>query len=254
MKRRKIKTAGPMVAVCDYPQPAPRESAQLRAEKRKLSSEAQQRMNVKYSWQNLMWKLAANFVPGDLVVTLTYDDEHLPKDAKQAQRCMKEFRTRMSKSMKARGKSFVAIYSTEHLHSSRWVPEDGRWHHHVVLRAQTGDEFRMILSAWPYGSDIEIHRFEVNGKRNYETLARYMSKERASTSRAHVWNCTHNCRKPESESFIVPEDTRIEIPDNAMFVQHEMKETVYGRFEFACWFGTDPKTLRALRPKARRKR
>lgn len=252
MRRRKLKTGGQLVQVVDYPQPAPRETAEARAQHRKLSSEAQQRMNAKYSWQKLMWKIAANFVPGDLVVTLTYDDEHLPQNRKQAAACLKRFRANMAKAMKTKGQEFVAVYSTEHLHSSSWVPVAGRWHHHLVIRA-TGDDFRTIIAAWPYGSEIEIHRFEISSDRNYETLARYMAKERQDTANVHVWGCTRNCRKPEEESFTIEEDAQITIPDGAMFIQREVKETIYGRFEFATWLSADPNAARALRIRKRRR-
>lgn len=252
MRRRKLRTAGLLVQVVDYPQPAPREPAAVRAQHRKLSTKAQQLMNVKYSWQKLMWRIAANFAPGDLIITLTYDDAHLPRDRKQALARLKQFRANMSKAMKAKGREFVAVYSTEHLHSSSWVPEDGRWHHHVVMRA-TGDDFRTILAAWPYGNEIEIHKFEISKDRNYETLARYMAKERQDTANAHVWGCTRNCRKPEEESFPIAEDAQIVIPENAIFSQRELKETIYGRYEFVTWLGSDPNAVGKLRVKKRRR-
>lgn len=252
LKRRKFRTAGLLVQVVDYPQPASRAPAEIRSQQRKLSSEAQQRMNVKYSWQKLMWRIAANFRPGDLVITLTYDDDHLPGDRNRALACLKKFRSNMVKAMKAKGREFVAVYSTEHLHASSWVPENGRWHHHLVMRA-THDDFKTILASWPYGNEIEIHRFEISKDRSYETMARYMAKERQDTSRAHVWGCTRNCLKPEEESFVVPEDAEIIVPDNAMYVQREVKETIFGRFEFATWLGSDPKADRALRTRKRKR-
>ena len=61
------------------------DSPRARASKRKLSSEAQKRMNAKYSYQKLELMLAANFLPGDLVVSLTYDDRHLAQAAARLQ-------------------------------------------------------------------------------------------------------------------------------------------------------------------------
>ena len=68
---KKILTAGALVKEVIYTRAAGREPAKVRAAKRKASTEAQQLMNAKYSWQKLELMLAANFVPGDLVVTPT---------------------------------------------------------------------------------------------------------------------------------------------------------------------------------------
>ena len=253
MKQHRRITAGPLVWQMLAPRPASREHPEIRAEKRKLSSEAQQRMNVKYSWQKLMFRLAANFVPGDLVVTLTYDDDHLPKDLAEARKRLKRFRERMVKSRRQRGRAFTAVYATEHLHSSERPSEDGRWHHHLVINA-TGDDYREILGAWPYGSSVEIHRLELTEKRTYETLARYMAKERAETVNTHVWGCTRNCRHAETECRNVPDDWTMKVPETAVHVSREVKTTEFGSFEIVKYLDASPAALRRQRPRAGRRR
>lgn len=251
--RYRETVGGPLVRRSLSPQPASREAPEIRAEKRKLSSEAQKRMNVKNSWAKLMFRLAANFVPGDLVVTLTYDDKHLPKDRAAALAKLKTFRANMTKARRRRGKEFLAAYSTEHLHSSSRPMEDGRFHHHLVINA-TGDDFREIMAAWPYGSNIEIHPLEISKDRTYETLARYMAKERQETANAHVWSCTRNCRKEETESRLVPDDWTMNVPETAVHVRRESKTTEFGFFEVVEYIDADPRTLRRQRPRARRRR
>lgn len=225
-----------MVQLCQFPRAASRERIIVRTAKRKLSDEAQQRANIKYSWQKLMFRLAANFGPGDLVVTLTYDDDHLPETRSKARAHLKAFRAKMTKSRQARGKDFVAIYATEHLHSSTWIKEDRRWHHHIVINAAC-DDYEEIRKAWPYGANVEIHRFKLNKELSYETLARYMAKERGETSRSHVWDCTRNCHKPEIESFQVADDEKLTVPDGATHVRYESKETYYGRYDIVSYIG-----------------
>ena len=239
--------------ILDRPRAGIRDTAEVRAGKRALSTEAQRRANVKYSWQKLMWRLASNFLPGDLVVTLTYDDDHLPKSRKEAKARLKKFRERMVKIRKAKGLPFLAVYATEHLHSSDKPDQSGRWHHHIAINS-TGDDFADILCAWGYGSNVEIHPLELSDKRTYETLAKYMSKERADTANSHVWSCTRNCRRPETESFQVPDDAVIEIPEDAAHVRRESKESEYGRFDLVTYLGAPPKVLRKQRPRSRRKR
>ena len=53
-------------------------------------------MNSVYSFQKLEPVLAANFVKGDLVCTLTYDDLHLPANRKAAEAKLKYFRAKLS--------------------------------------------------------------------------------------------------------------------------------------------------------------
>lgn len=250
-KYRKIRTAGMLQQVVQYPRVPSRANATIRSRIRKESCEAQKKFNVKTSWANLMWRIAANFLPDDaLVVTLTYDDDHLPDSRKKAQANLKAFRGSISKSRKQRGEVFRAIYSTEHLHSSSRPGESGRWHHHLILN-QTGNDYDEIRSAWKFGTDIDIHPFELNDKRNYETLARYMAKERAETERSHVWGCTRNCVMPETETFLVDVDEAITIPDDAAFIQTETKTTEFGKYEIAFWVNMAKERLRKRRTRRR---
>ena len=95
-KWKKIIVAGPLVMETVYPGCARHDSPRARSSKRKLSSEAQKRMNAKYSYQKLELMLAANFLPGDLIVTLTYDDRHLPRSREAAKAKLKYFRQKLS--------------------------------------------------------------------------------------------------------------------------------------------------------------
>ena len=77
-QRKKTIVAGPLVYEAIYPLPNPRDSRAVRQGKKNLTSAAQQRMNQKYQWQKLELLTACNFRPGDIVLTLTFDDAHLP--------------------------------------------------------------------------------------------------------------------------------------------------------------------------------
>ena len=247
MMRETSIFSGPKVEKILYSVGAGREPANIRAEKRKLSSPAMARANAKLSWKQLERRLAANILPGDLVVTATFDDDHLPEGRKEAKARMKAFFDSMRKARRRRGKIFLCVYCIESRHG------DGRWHFHFVINA-TGDDYREILSCWPYGSDIEIHRFELSKLRNYETLAKYMAKERPTTERQHVWGCTRNCAKPERESRIVRDDAELTVPDGAVWVVREIVQNEFGRWEYLSYILTDPGALRKARPKAKRRR
>ena len=248
MMRKKIIVAGSLVKECVYSCPSGREDARIRAEKRKISSAAQQRINAKYSWQKLELMLAANFVPGDLVITLTFDDEHLPETRKEAAARLKKFRADLSRLRKAAGEQLVMIWTTENKSGS------GRWHHHCVINATSGSDFVDILSCWPHGSDIEIRRLEIGGRKSYESLARYFCKESRERAGLRSWSYTRSCRHPEIETFPVPDDTEVRAPEDATVLEQSSDRTMFGQYAYIKYLAASPQSLRKLRPKTKRRR
>ena len=248
MMRKKIIVAGSLVKECVYSCPAGREDARIRAEKRKISSAAQQRINAKYSWQKLELMLAENFVPGDLVITLTFDDEHLPETRKEAAARLKKFRADLSRLRKAAGEQLVMIWTTENKSGS------GRWHHHCVINATSGSDFVDILSCWPHGSDIEIRRLEIGGRKSYESLARYFCKESRERAGLRSWSYTRSCRHPEIETFPVPDDTEVRAPEDATVLEQSSDRTMFGQYAYIKYLAASPQSLRKLRPKTKRRR
>lgn len=246
MKRKKIIVAGALVKECVYSCPAGREPARIRGEKRKISTAAQQRMNAKYSWQKLELMLAANFVPGDLVVTLTYDEEHLPETRAEASVRLKHFRAQLSRLRRETSRDLRMIWATENKSGA------GRWHHHSVINATDGADFAEILSCWPFGGDIEITRLELTGGKSYESLARYMCKEARERAGLRSWSYTRSCRHPEVETFPVPDDTELEPPQDATILEQAGERTVYGEFFYIKYLAASPQHLRKRRTRRRR--
>lgn len=247
MKTKKIIVAGALVREVIYSRAAPRETATVRQAKRKMSSEAQQRLNARYSWEKLELMLATNFVPGDLVATLTFDDAHLPPDRKAAAARLKKFRAELGRSRTDKGAELRMIWTLEN------KVGEGRWHVHAVINS-TGDDFADIVRCWPYGSEIRIEKLELSKTRNYESLARYMCKEARERPGLRCWSYTRSCRHPEVETFPVPDDTTVEIPDGATVIQEETKRTEWADFQFVKYLAVAPVVLRRMRPKARRAR
>ena len=246
MKTEKTITAGRLIRKAIYPRAAARESARIRQAKRKMSTEAQQRLNAKYSWEKLELMLAANFGPGDLFVTLTFDDEHLPEDRSQVSAIFKKFRHEIQEIRKAQGQEAVIIWGFENVHDS------GRWHVHLVINA-TGNDFVEILRCWPYGSDVEILRLQVDREKNYESLARYMCKERRDRQGLRSWSCTRNCKRPEVETRIVPDDADISAPEDVMILEDASKRTEWAEYHYIKYIAGEPDRVPAKRTRRRRK-
>ena len=225
--------AGPLRVQALYNRCAPTDTPKVRQAKHQASSDAQRRMNQIYSYQKLELSLAVNFpTPGSgLVVTLTFDDDHMPKDRAEALRRFKYFRQKLDAARKAAGlPQLVAFWSPEVLTSAT-----GRWHFHIVINS-TGRDAELIRSCWIYGSDVEIEKLRVDAEKNHETLARYMTKELrecqeyAAKPGLHGWSCTRNAKRPERETLTVPDDYELAPPDGCTILIDEKKTT-----EFASW-------------------
>ena len=118
-KRRKVIRAGRLVYAAVYSTVHPSDSPEARAAKTKCSTAARQRMNMKYAWQKLELLLASNFSARDLVVTLTYDDDHLPDDRDGAVEKIKRFWVQLRKARRLAGQSLrystLSMYKTSQL-------------------------------------------------------------------------------------------------------------------------------------------
>ena len=225
--------AGPLRVQALYSRCAPADTPKQRQAKHQASSEAQRRMNQIYSFQTLELMLATNFprTGSGLVVTLTFDDEHMPGSRREALRRFKYFRSKLEKARKAAGlPELVAFWAPEVLTS-----ESGRWHFHIVIN-NTGRDADMIRSCWIYGSDVEIEKLRVDADKNHETLARYMTKELREVQDydarpgLHGWSCTRNAKRPERETLTVRDDFRLEAPDGCVILIDERRST-----EFSSW-------------------
>ena len=214
-KTRKIITAGLLVVEAIYPRADRRDSDRVRAAKRKASSEAQKRMNAIYSWQKLELMLAANYRPGDLWVTVTYDDAHLPKSRAEANRRFSYFLKKLSAARKKQKRQAVVCWNTEHKHrhEDRW--QNARWHHHFCVNA-TGDDYELIRRLWTYGSNVEIRPLRIDAEYTFEALARYMCKEAQDKVGQHCWHCTRNAKRPEVEIMRAESDEQLQIPRGAL--------------------------------------
>lgn len=242
-KWKKIIIAGNLVMETVYPRTNSKDAPKVRAAKRKLSSEAQQRMNLKYSYQKLELVLASNFTPGDLICTLTYKDAYLPASRKEAEAKLKYFRAKLSAKRKKQGKHLRMVWCSEHRHGL------GRWHHHCVINA-TGEDIRQLQKLWPHGH-IDVMPLKIDKDHSYEGLARYMAKEERDKVGQRSWSYTRTCKQPEVETFIVPDDTPLQAPKGSIIMEQASESTAYGSYRYIKYLASPFAVKR--RVKARRR-
>ena len=257
-KRIKTVRAGRLVFGVCYSQALPGETAKARAAKSKCSSLARRALNFRAAWQKLRLLLAANFGRGDLWITLTYDDEHLPDSRKEAKKRVTLFLDRLRAARRRLGEKLKYIYCTEEL------TEDGgrRLHHHMVLSAGSARrDYELIRSLWTFGSNIEIRRLgehELYGD-DFLELAQYMCKERDPDAKVYAvgdkcWVGSRNLDRPQTESELVSDNVTITAPPGARILDQDHKLNEYGSFDYIVYLLPPGAPASQPKPKPRRRK
>jgi len=235
---------GRLVCAVVYTAPAAGDAPKVRAQKQKASTAARERLNARTSFQKLERTLAANFDNGDLFVTATYDDKHLPEDKDKAVRRVRTFLSKLRTARRARGQPLRYIYVTE------GCCPGGRFHHHLVLNA-TGEDLEELKQLWRWGS-LELRRLTFDRDHPYEELASYLTKEPREWGHPHVgertWTPSLGLARPEPETTEVPDLLTLTAPPEALTVSKE-GPVVNGYGEW-CWI----KYLLPYNPSRRRPR
>lgn len=210
--------AGRLVTAVVYTAPTSSDPPRIRRQKSKASTEAREKLNARTSFQKLERTLAANFDNGDLFVTLTYDDKHLPDCRDKAVRRVRSFLSKLRASRKLRGEGLRYIYVTE------GCCPGGRIHHHVVLDS-TGADIEEIRRLWIYGDNVEIQRLEFHKAYTYEDLASYLTKEPREWGHPQVgertWTPSLGLAKPEPQIERVPDYLTLTAPPEAVVLAKE---------------------------------
>ncbi|MCD7708862.1 MAG: hypothetical protein LUI02_03205 [Clostridiales bacterium] len=160
------------------------ESARIKRD----NSKAQRNLNDKNARKRLVRLVNTNFVNGDLWITLTYDDGHLPADMERAQRDIRNWIRRVNY---RRGKQGLPkakyIYVTEH------GTKTGRFHHHVVMDgALSGDE---IEGLWRLGRRNEIRHLDAD-EDGFSGMANYIAKEKDREKYEKRWSSSQGLKEP----------------------------------------------------------
>ncbi len=226
-QRRKVIIAGRYMRSIQYTLNSDPDVRRTRAPKTEISSVAQEAMNLKHSWQKLKALIAANFSPGDIVVTLTYRDASLPPTRRAAENRLKLFIRRLRDERRAGGKELKYVYVTELGHSS------GRLHHHMILNS-TGDDYKTIQRLWEKdGDNIDFSPIWIKG---YDGWARYLSKEPRELGRRYVgermWRSSMGLVKPIVYFGWVDASERLTAPPGADVIDAQTRSNGYGEFTF----------------------
>lgn len=241
--------AGRLVTEVLYTAAAAGDPPRARAQKQKASTAAREKLNARTSVQKLERTLADNFDNGDLFLTTTYADKHLPEDRDRAVRRLRTFLSKLRAARKARGQPLRYIYVTE------GCCPGGRIHHHLVLNS-TGDDLEELRRLWRWG-DIELRRLTFDKDHTYEDLAGYLTKEPREWGHPRVgertWTPSLGLARSEPETIELPDSVTLTAPLEALVFSKAGPEiNGYGEW---CWLKyLLPYSSSRKRPRAKRKR
>ena len=246
--RLKTVTAGQLVYAVCYSQATAADEHHERQAKAKMSSAARQLLNFRAAWQRLELILAANFGRRDLFVTLTYDNDHLPKDRKAAQRELGKFWRALRQQMARRGGELRYVYTTEEMPDE--PGGERRLHHHAVVSCRARDA-ETLQALWGRGY---VHAEELLDGPNdsYEARARYLIKERhpgayGRKTGLRGWSSSKNLRKPEVTSVVVPDTVTITPPPGAYVLDRRGEANSFGSYTYLKYLLPEPKRKRKRR-------
>lgn len=135
-----------------------------------ISKEDKQRANLKTSYEKLLMLMCANFSPGDLWITLTYDDEHLPATREESHPFIRKFMRPMRKYRKDNKEPLRYVYCTQLTTRGGGM----RLHHHMVMRFEDDIDIDKIRSLWEWGY---VHIRKLRDFDDMLDKARYMCRE-----------------------------------------------------------------------------
>ena len=248
-KRFKQITSGRLVYSACYTVASRRETGQVRAEKSRMSSAAQDRLNLRRSWEKLEQVLAGNFTGRDLHVTLTYRDKDLPASRAEAIKRLRKVIKDLRSQRRARGQPTKYLYVTEGFHG------DGRLHHHLVING-TGEDFEAIRALWLWGDDIQFDHLDED---SYEALAKYLTKEPREYGNVEVgartWTPSLGLVKPKTETADVPDTVTLAASPGAIILDRREDRNEFGEFIYLKYYLPRPRPApnpRYQRPKPNR--
>lgn len=172
-----------------------------RGKKEAETSEAAARYNLKMKTERIQMLIMANFVPGDLFITLTYAKEKRPADLKEAKKDFSVFMRRLKDRMKKKGADLKWIVTTE-------VGSRGACHHHLVINYVPGI-LEAIREFWDHSNTPKIEHLYEDGA--FRKLAEYMAKV-GEDKKAGRYSRSRNLIVPGMKEELVEADTWQEEP------------------------------------------
>lgn len=173
-----------------------------RAPKAQPTTEAQQKYNHDQAMKKIVLLVNANFQRGDILVTLTFDDDHLPESWEEVRRIIQNYILRLKRWRKKRGlaelKYLYAVEQTVRKSGAR--KGQPNWHIHMLLSKTPRD---VVEDLWPEGVRVNARRYNPD-RFGMDAAAKYIGKDTGAGNKRFAYS--RNLKKPEK---LPPRDGRI---------------------------------------------
>ena len=156
------------------------------------NSKAQRNLNDKNARKYVERLINRNFGDGDIWITLTYDDAHLPPDGDidAAIKNMQNYIRRVNYQRKKRGlPNCKYVYVTEYNEGA-----EIRWHHHLVMDGAL--DMDTVEKCWGQSSRNEVRRLQKD-ENGLTGMSRYMVKEKKRIRSEKRWNSSQGLIDPD---------------------------------------------------------
>ncbi len=152
----------------------------------KVSSESQKRLNDKNSRKQFIRLAHANFGKGDLWITLTWDDEHIPQDMDGVMKYIRNYIERLRYRRKKR-----RLSSVKYIYIVEYGGTTDRSHVHMLMDGvMSMDE---VEALWRGGGRNTVRRINPDEK-CIMGIATYLTKDPRGERR---WKSSLNLKKPK---------------------------------------------------------
>lgn len=186
--REKKIYSGNMLEVEIYPISF-QERKQNRRKKERESLPKQRNLNDKNAKKHLIRLLNTNFTDKDLSVTLTYDEDNLPKSEIEARKDVVNFLRRVKHYIKKNNLPELKYIAVIEYKEQKEGKKSIRIHHHIVMSGYISRD--KVEEIWKKGR-ANADRLKCD-EFGYEGLARYISKDPKGNKR---WTQSRNLKQP----------------------------------------------------------
>lgn len=162
-----ICRAGKTIEIAKYHSYRYRCKGEKRNKKKKLTSEAQEKINQRQAVKKLRRLMNHNFCDNDYLITLDYRPEERPEDSRKMQRDITDFLKRLRKVYRKNNAILKYIYVKER-------GKRGAAHIHIMINDCSGENISKIIKAcWVRGRN-HVNILDTDGQ--YGKIAEYFVK------------------------------------------------------------------------------
>lgn len=200
-----------------------------------ISKEDKQKANLKTSYEKLLMLVCANFSPGDWWITLSYDDDHLPRTREESKKPFRRFIRLFRKYRKGNKELLKYVYCTQ------LTTRAGgrRLHHHMIMRWEDDSDKEQLYSLWEGGEIVYARKLK-----DFEDIldkVRYMCREPRELGvyvpGEQMWTASRGLVRPKPDYITIDSDSvDISVPVGCTELSDPIQIPGYGGYKAIIYY------------------